>query len=86
MPGLKYRRKGVHNSYARELVVLMLSYKRHETIKREFIRSQIWGNLKIIKSLFTSSTKQIFLADHIGQIGCAYLSSALLPQLGGQVL
>lgn len=44
-------------------------YRRHENSKRVCKRSQILGNLKIIKSLFTSSTKQVFTADYIGQIG-----------------
>lgn len=65
--------------------MLMLSYKRHENSKRVCIRSQILGNLKIIKSLFTSSTKQVFLADYIGHIDRAYLSSVLLSKIGGQV-
>lgn len=50
-------------------VVLMLSCKIHENSKRVCIRSQILGNIKIIKSLFTSSAKQVFLADYIGLIG-----------------
>lgn len=59
MPGLKYRRKGSTTAVP---VVLMLN---HENSKRVCIRSQILGNLKIIKPLFASSTKQIFLADYI---------------------